>query len=883
MKKFFKILLIVILLLLAFAFAAPFLFKGKIIAFVKKEANENINAKVDFTDVDISLFTHFPKLSVGIDSLQITGNDAFASDTLIAAKSVNATVDIMSFITGSQMKIYSIDVESPRIHAIVNKDGTANWNIVKDTTTSTDTTAAKPFQMQLKKYAIHNAYISYDDKQANMSSEIVNLNHEGSGDFSTDSFTLSTGTTADAVTFIFNNIPFLKTVKTVLNINIQIDKKNGIYSFSTDQISANDLKISGSGTVKNLDGKGYDMDIKFNSPATDFKSFLSLVPSIYKNDFATIKTSGTAAFSGFVKGIYSAKSIPGYHVNMEINNGYFQYPDLPKAVKNINVKATIDNIDGQPDNTVVDVEQAHLEMDNDPFDCRILIKRPVSDMYIDAAAKGKLDFSQVANFVKLEKGTSIAGLLSADIYAKGNVSDIEKKLYDKFTAGGTVGVTNFDYVTPDYPTGIKISNLSTSFTPSKLDITTINGQYLSTNFSGNGQLNNMLNYALQNKPLSATINVAADNVNLNELMGTTTDTTTKATVASAPFAVPANLDIVLNTKIDKLQYDNLDMTGLSGSTKISDETASLENVKGNALDGVIIINGSYSTKLNKTKPAIAFDYNVQAVDIQKTFAAINTVQKIMPIAKFITGKMSSQLSMNGFVGANMMPDVNTLSGKGNLLLINAVLNKFGPLDKMASTLNISGLQQVPLQNVKASFEFANGKVTVDPFNVKMDNINMKVAGQQGFDQSMNYVIAMKVPREIMGTGANQLVNNLINEVNSNGIPVKLPDSINVNLKLGGNFTNPTINTDFYPGSSDETGSAKDEAKDLVQSQIDSVKKQAAATLKDTIAAVKKQAVAEAKTELIKQLSGTPDTAKPKTNMEQSAKGVMNGLFKKKSN
>lgn len=883
MKKFLKVLLIIILVLLGFAFAAPYLFKGKIISFVKTEINQHLNARVNFSDVDVSLFTHFPKLSVGIDSLQVIGIGAFGSDTLFSANNISTTVDIMSVITGNQTKIYSIDLESPRIHAIVNKDGSANWNIVKDTTTSpADTAAAKPFKLQLKKYAIHNAYVSYVDKHSNMSSEIVNLNHEGSGDFSTDLFTLKTGTTVDQITFVLNDVPFLVKVKAVANLDIQINNKDGIYTFSTDQISVNDLKISGSGTITSLNGKGYNMDVKFNSPSTDFKSFLSLIPGIYKKDFATIKTSGAASFDGYVKGIYSDKTIPGYHVNMEIKDGFFQYPDLPKAVKNINVKATVDNIDGQPDDNVVNVERAHLEIDNNPFDFRMLIKKPVTDMYVDAAAKGKLDFSQVAEFIKLAPGTSITGLLSADVYAKGNVNDLQKKQYDKFTAGGAISLANFDYITPDYPTGIKINSLSTSFTPSKIDITTVSGQYLSTNFNGNGQVNNMLNYVLQNKPLNATINVSADNVNMNQLMGTTTDTATKATTtsASAPFAVPANLDILLNVKVNKLHYDNLDITNLTGGTKISDETASIVNVKGNALDGVVIINGSYSTKESKTNPAIAFDYDVQGVDIQKTFAAVNTVQKIMPIAKFINGKMTSQLSMHGFIGQNMMPDMNTLSGKGNLSLTQAVLSKFGPLDKIGSTLNISGLQQVPLQNVKVSFEFANGKVNIDPFAVKIDNIDMKVAGQQGFDQSMDYGINMQVPRALMGTGANELVNNLINEVGANGIPIKAPDSINVKLRLGGTFNNPTIKTDYGPGSS-ASGGLEDQAKAMAQAQIDSVKKQAEAAIKDTIATVKKQAVEEAKTQLINQLSGKTDPTKPASgSLEQSAKGVMNSLFKK---
>ena len=46
-----SLLLIIILLI-----AAPFIFKDKIIAIVKEQANNNLNAKVDFGEFDLTLF-----------------------------------------------------------------------------------------------------------------------------------------------------------------------------------------------------------------------------------------------------------------------------------------------------------------------------------------------------------------------------------------------------------------------------------------------------------------------------------------------------------------------------------------------------------------------------------------------------------------------------------------------------------------------------------------------------------------------------------------------------------------------------------------------------------------------------------------------------------
>ncbi len=793
-KKILKIVSITLLVLIAVAFAAPYLFKNQIVAKVKEVINKKLNATVDFKEVDISFFRHFPKVAIGLDELQVIGIGVFSKDTLVAAKRIDAAVNIMSMIKGKDMTIYSVTVESPRIHAIVNKDSAANWDIMKPDTAAVAAGEAKPFKMALQQYAIHNAYISYKDETTAIGTEINNLNHEGSGDFTSDLFMLQTMTNADAVTVSYGGVPYLSNAKVSADAAIQVDNKNNVYSYNTDKILVNDLVIASKGSIKNLLEKGYDMDISFKASSTDFKNLLSLVPAVYKNDFSKIKTSGSAIFGGFVKGIYNETSIPAYHVDLEVKDGFFQYPDLPKPLQHVNIKAQVDNPDGITDHTVVNVANAHLEMDNDPFDIRLLVKNPVSNLFVDAAAKGKLDLSKVAQLVKLEAGTKLSGLLNADMFVKGNVKAIEQQQSDQFTAGGTVDLNNFFYASKDYPVGVAINQLKTNFTPAKVDITTLTGKYLSTTFSGSGQINNLVNYMLHSKPLDAVLNVAADKVNLNEFMGTSTDTATKGP-AAAPFAVPANLDVIVNAKVDNLQYDDLAINNLSGSLRINNEAVAIADVKGNALDGTIAVNGLYSTKESKTKPDIAFTYDVDKVDVQKTFKAFNTVQAIMPIGKFIAGKLTSQLTVKGKLGDNMMPDLNSLTGSGSLLLIEGFLSKFAPLDKIATTLNVKALEQISVKDIKNYIEFSNGKVLVKPFNVKVSNIDMEIGGLQGFDQSLDYVINMKLPRALMGEKGNQLVNNLVTQVNSKRVPEKVRDVVNLNLKQGGLATKPTPKTD----------------------------------------------------------------------------------------
>ncbi|MBC9930381.1 AsmA-like C-terminal region-containing protein [Chitinophaga qingshengii] len=888
LKKILKIVAVTLVVLILAAIAIPYFFKDKIIAKVKTELNKHLTAKVDFKDVDISLFRHFPRLAVGLDQLQVTGTGEFDGDTLLAVKQIDVALDLMSIIKGGKMDIYNVALINPRIYAVVHRNGAANWNITKpDTTTqaSPADTAKTSFALSLQQYKIEDAKISYDDQQGNMQLIIDGLTHQGKGDFTQDQFTLSTSTVADGITFRYGPIPYLNSVKTKLDADIQIDNTTSTYTLKDGKAALNSLEIALQGFFKLVNDSTYGMDLSFKAPSTNFKDLLSLVPTVYKADFDKIKTSGKAAFGGYVKGNYSPVQMPAFGLDLNVKDGFFQYPDLPKPVKNIQIAMKVSNPDGVPDHTVVDMPTGHLEMDNTPLDLRLQVKTPVSDMYLDGAAKGKIDLSKITQFVKLETGTALSGLLDADISAKGNMSAIEKQQYDRFYAAGTLQLSNMLYKSKDYPDGINVKNLLLQFNPKNVTVKELSGQYLGSNFEANGEVNNLLAYTFKNAPLDGRLNFKADQVNVNKFMGTTSNTDGKApakvdSAAMIPFAVPANLNISLQTAVGKVLYDKAELNNVTGTLLLKDETLTMQQLKANALQGTMEINGSYSTKNSKTNPDINVAYDVQNLDVQQTFYTFNTVQKLMPIGKFLSGKITSQLKMHGKLGKDMSPELNTLTGDGNLLLIQGFLKQFAPVDQLANTLNVSQLKDISLRDIKNYFAFENGRVKVNPFKVAVNGVTMNIAGSHGFDQSLDYTLQLALPRSLMGNAGNTLVNNLVSQAQNKGIPVNLGDSVHLQVLMAGNIMKPSLKTDLK----ESANNLKNQATELVKNKIDTVKN----VVRDSVNQIKNNAVNALKDELKNQLSGKKDSTgngKPLENVGkqagESVKNTINNLFGKK--
>ena len=1014
MKKFLKITGITLLVLILLAFLIPILFKKQITDLVKKEINQTLTARVDFSDVSLSLFRHFPQISINIEELSIVGTGIFEKDTLVSAKSIDVSANLISVIKGDNIKVSGIFLNTPRIKALVKADGQANWDIVKESgeiATADADTSASAFQMTLKKYRIDNGYLYYKDESSDMFAEITGLNHEGSGDFTADVFTLSTETRADALSFSYASVPYLVNTLTSLDADIKIDNTNQLYSFDTDDIALNNLKLSAAGSFGIVNDSTYSMDMRFKTPSNDFKDILSMIPAVYKSDFEKIKTSGTAALEGWVKGNYSPAQLPAYDAKLQVADGMFQYPDLPKPVKNIQIDLHASNPDGVFDNTVIDLSKGHLEMDNEPFDFRFLFKNPETFQYIDAGLKGRLDLAQVGQFVKLESGTQLGGLLHADAYAKGNmtalqnqsgpfnaggfiniknllysspdfpqpvrngnmdiqientggVADntsirvtnghievgndpfdfavnvkrpmtalqfdghakgrftldnvkqfvafepgtslsgllnadlsfagnmeaIDRGAYDQVKTTGTASLTQVKYESPEYQGGVSIPVLKATFNPKNVSLTEFKGNYLGTNFSGNGSLDNLIGYAIKDEPLAGTLNLDIDKMNLNDWMGTpetSVETTTgesETTAGSDPFIVPDNINLKLNAHAGAVTYDKVTYSNIRGGLQLANQSVQLQNLNADALDGSIVLNGSYSTRTDKKNPDISLSYDVKDISIQKAFAAFNTIKKLMPIGQFLAGKLNSQLTVNGSLNGDMMPNLASLTGKGNLLLLEGVLQKFAPLEKLANTLQISELQSVTVKDIRSSIEFKNGQVLVKPFTLKVKDIEMEIGGMHSFDQSIDYAIAMKVPRKYLGNQGNALLNNLATEATKKGIPVQLGDVVNLNVKMGGSITSPSIKTDLKEVAGDVAADLKEQAEEFAKQKIDSAK----TALRDTLTAVKNKVVEDAKEkvkdELQERLFGKSDTTKVKDSTkkksEEQIKNTIKDIFSK---
>ncbi|MFN8258835.1 MAG: AsmA-like C-terminal region-containing protein [Bacteroidales bacterium] len=812
MKKFLKITGITLVLVFILLLVLPILFKGKIIQVVKEQADANLNAKLEFSDLSLSLIRNFPSLSLKIDNLSLKGIDEFDKDTLISFNSFQTSLNLASVLFGDEIEIKSILLDKPVINAIVLENGKANWDITKpDTTAVADTTTSTTkFKIGFKKFEIRDGFIRYNDLEGKMSAQIDSLNFLLKGDLTESQTILSISSSIAKLNFNMEGIPYLSNAKVAFKSDLDANLDSSVYTFKENEISLNEIQAGFDGKIS-MPKEDIGFDLTFFTKETAFKPVLSLIPAIYMTDFDGIETSGNFILKGYVKGIYNDSILPAFGVDLKIENAMFKYPDLPKSVNNINVIVKVDNKGGTGDDNLIDIKKAHAEIAGNPIDAVMFVSTTAADVDMSGNIKARLDLESIKDVVPLDSIT-LKGIMDASLDMKGKLSSIEKEKYDEFKADGYLGLANFEFSSSDLPSKVGIPSAFMKFSPAYMSLEKLDVNIGKSDMHMIGRLDNIFQYVFKDSTLVGRFNFTSAYLDAADLMGSEETTTTSSsetapedTAALTAFEIPGNIDFLMKSKLDKIKYDNLNISNLTGDIILKDSKAGFKGVNMNLLEGNMGMNGFYDAK-NVKQPKVDFDLKIKDFSIPAAFEAFNTVKQLAPVAKNSKGKFSLDFKFDSDLDYNLNPKYETLNGNGRLQSKEIGMKNSDAMAKLASLTKWKALDNPVLKDVDLKFKIVNGNLTIDPAKMKLGKSELEFGGTQNINKDIKYDIGFNIPRAELGETVNTVVDNLIAKT---GKEIKLAENIKIDVVAEGKVDDPKFR---LKGSKGEEGGVKQEIK-----------------------------------------------------------------------
>ena len=444
-------------IILALMLVTPFVFSDKIKEEIKKTANKKLAGEMNYSDVNVSFFKHFPSLTLTLNDFKLNGSAPFQKERLINAKEVSFGINVSSLVFGKSIKIDEIYLSNSTINIKVNKDGLANYNVYiaeKEIEKKEEESAA----IKLDRIEIINSQMTYDDKSTQLHFDAFGFNYLGKGDLSQDIFDLSSKAKIDKLNVLYANEQYLMNKKVDADLITKININSLSFVFEQNDLMINQLPVDFKGKFDFLKD-GYNMDFVIKSTDSNLKDLFTAFPPKYITWLGKTEIKGKTDLLLTLKGKYieSEKVAPNLNLDFKIRDGFINYDKSAFPVSNLNLDLSTSLPSLNPELLIINTKNISLNINQDYLKAKLFVKG-MNTPEIDAVFHSKIDLEKLNEALGIPD-FELKGMLVGQGNAKGKY-DPKNKVFPITNAN--VNLKSGYIKTKYYPNPITNINILTT-------------------------------------------------------------------------------------------------------------------------------------------------------------------------------------------------------------------------------------------------------------------------------------------------------------------------------------------------------------------------------------------------------------------------------------
>ena len=465
LKKTFKYILISLVSLLLLIFVVIevvfnfILTPDKITPKIIHAVNENLDAKFDADRIELSFFASFPNFTLEIENGSIIKplNDSIPNhlytkkDTLISFHKGKVTVNPTAFIIHKKIDIKHIIFNQPQIYTHVDKNGTGNWDIVKDS--AAKDTIVKPKEtnsykanIDLDDVTITKGRLYYDDQNTDLYVSLENMDLKLKARYNQKDMLLDLKMDTEQMNFFQNGEILINNLNIGIAGNINVNREEKIVNVTDTKVRVEDIEFLTNGQlIPDKTGKELDVQLDLALNAPSINSIVQLIPDAVlkrKNDF---NSNGTVNLSGKINGIYGNGKIPVIQADFRINNGQLAYNNMPKKIDLIEADISLFIDPSKSTQSYINILKLNIKGDKIDLQINGKVEDVLGKTKVNTLAKGTIDFNSLSQTFPLKEGIVLEGKLETNMQTTFYPKEVKKKDYSDIIAKGKLVLTDVKY------------------------------------------------------------------------------------------------------------------------------------------------------------------------------------------------------------------------------------------------------------------------------------------------------------------------------------------------------------------------------------------------------------------------------------------------------
>ncbi|MEL1253403.1 AsmA family protein [Flavobacterium sp. DGU38] len=445
-----KYLGITFVVIIGLLFLTPIIFADKIKEQIKKTANEKLSAELNYSDVSLSFFHHFPSLTLTLNDLNLNGSAPYAKEKFITAKEVSFGINVVSLIFSKTVEIDQIYLSDSFINVKVNAIGEANYNIYKSSSKQEKSKDSTETALKLERIEIINSKIIYDDQSTKVHFNALGFNYLGKGDLNKAIFDLHSNAKIDKLNIVYEDEPYLMNKKVDAELITKVNVNSLSFFFEQNNLKINQLIVDFKGKFDFLKD-GYRMDFVIKSDNSDLHDVFTALPPKYITWLSKTELKGNTNLLFTLKGDYIASQniAPDLNLDVKIADGFVNYNKNAFPVSNLNLEVKTKVPSLNPDIAIVDAKNLSLNINQDYLKSKFFVKG-INTTEINGEFKAKIDLEKLTKALGIPD-IELKGILTGDIKTNGKF-DQKNRLFP--ATKGFIDLNNGYIKTKYYPNPI---------------------------------------------------------------------------------------------------------------------------------------------------------------------------------------------------------------------------------------------------------------------------------------------------------------------------------------------------------------------------------------------------------------------------------------------
>jgi AsmA protein len=546
-----------------------------------------------------------------------------------------------------------------------------------------------------------------------------------------------------------------------INATINVKNTNGLPAATDIDISNINVNMLSNYIKGNIAFSGS----KNNAINTNLQVLFNLadIEKFYPLKVAQIK--GIVNANIVSKGNYNvgAKQFPTTNANLQLKNGFVKTTHYPNPISNITVNSSITNNNGTLNGTIATITPVGFNFENEPFTITASLKN-FSNLNYAIAAAGTLNIGNIYKVFAID-GLSVNGSVKTKINLQGTQADAAKGRYDKLKNSGFVQVQQIGVTHEYFPKPFMITKGLFTFNNDKLNFSNFAATYGKSNFTLQGNLSNVINYALQkNAVLKGNFTLGSSGIYVDELMVFNSKETSSNTNSSGVVMIPKNLDVQLSANASKVLYQGLQLNNVKGNVHIQNGGIAANDVGFSVIDANANMTGNYNT-LSANKASFTYAIKSDNFDIAKAYKEIELFKQLASAAKYCKGVVGIDYALQGKLNGNMMPIYPSLTGGGTVTIHDVKIAGMKLFTAVSKATNRDSVNNPNLKKVTVKTTIKNNIITVERTKMRIMGFRPRIEGQVNFDGQYNLKMRLGlppfgifgIPMSITGSGSNPKV------------------------------------------------------------------------------------------------------------------------------